>query len=302
VILQLEAYPAETTANKLSTAYTYPEVRFINARLRVRLSGFSDARKLTVFLTTSEDSRIFEKKKLKENLTAGTFNLDIPEVLDLKEVFGEHKVKLFVELALSGAHDVNAEVFFQSKGRDLPKVDVLSFRLFPDLGPYGTQVDLSPGGGFFGELVFRVQQPGDSREMVRVLIRLVGVIEDEGGFHINPQARFQEYDTYWDEIRGPQSPGTYILSFRGHFPRYFYEFGSFNHPFSIHAFFQVEDETVCKVALRDYLIDRNPGEWRDADNEVLRTIQLEPARRWRLRTVPSDYRPQEEIPEDYYAP
>lgn len=298
-ILQLEAYPAETSANKLGGAYAYPEVRFVNARLRVRLIGFSDARKLSVFLTTSEGSRVYEKKKLKQKLIAGTFELDFPEVLDLKDVFGEHRMKLYVELALSGAHDVKKEVFFKVKGRELPQVRVLAFRIFPGLGPYPEEASFVPGNGFVGELVFRVSQPGEKKEMERVRIRLLGLMDDEEGFDIDPEERYQPYDTYWDEMTGPRHPGTYILTFRGYFPRYFYESGAFRHPFTFHVYFRALDEMVAHVAFRDYLIDRDPGEWRETDEEVLRTIQLDRARRWRLRPLPRDYRMEEELAQGY---
>jgi len=294
-ILELTAHPAETSANKLAGAYTYPEVRFIDARLRVRLSGFSDARKLTVFLTVSENSRIYEKRKSKQNLTGGTFDLDFPEVLDLKDVFGEHRMKLYVELALSGAHDMKQVAFFQVKGRELPQVKLLAFRLYPGVSPYSEVANFVPGAGFSGELAFSIAQPGETEDMVRLRIHLLGVMEDEEGFAIDPESRYQPYDTYWDELTGPRQPGTYILAFRGYFPRYFYQSGVFQHPFAFHICFYAEDELIQHGVWRGDLLDYDPGEYRESDEEVLRTIQLDRARRWRLRPLPRDYDLEQEL-------
>lgn len=298
-VLQLEAYPTETSANKLSPAYTYPEVRFINARLRVKLIGFRDMRKLSVFITTSEGSRVFKKKKLKQKLLAGTFEFDVPEMLDLKTLFGKHKVKLYAELSLPGAREVKKEVFFRIEGRELPQVEVLAFRIYPGFSPYAEEAGFAPGGGFVGELAFQVSQPGEKKDMERVRIRLLGLIDDEDGFSIDPEERYQDYDTYWDEMTGPRHPGTYLLTFHGYFPRYFYESGVFRHPFTFHAYFYALDEMVYHATFHDYLMDRDPGEWRETDEEVLRTVQLERARRWRLRSIPRDSRIEEELAEGY---
>src|SRR4030042_1297507 len=71
VIEEFYAFPHEGSANKLSSAYAYPEVRYIDAYLRVETGGFVGERKATAFVTMSCEDEGLAKKKEKLKLKAG---------------------------------------------------------------------------------------------------------------------------------------------------------------------------------------------------------------------------------------
>jgi len=283
VIEELCAFPHEGSANKLAPAYTYPEVRFIDACLRFKVDNFSGEKKLTVFITVSAEDSVLAKRKEKLKFAPGRYELMFPELLDLRKVFGERRLKLFTELALEGAPEVTGETFFLVKGRDLPQVEVLDFRLYPDVdSPYNY---FAPGDSLEAEVVFSLSRSED----VPVTIRVVGVMDEETGFSIDPENDYQEYEVYWEEKRSPKRDDTYLLAFSANLPRYFYDYGSSRHPFTIYVVFLAEGETVRMVSCRDTIIDYYPGPQREVPDEVFRAIQVERAPRWRLYPLSQVY-------------
>lgn len=283
-ILSLYPYSAETTANKLSSIFTYPQTRFINAVLEVDLRGFADERKLSIFLTVSSENGVITKKKEKYKLTEGAYKFDFPHVLDLKKLFGKKKLKLYAELDLKDAPTVTEETFFEVEGRALPKVRVEQFFLYPENWEY--QDYFYVGSSFIANLFFVVEglERGE-----RIDIKVVGVVDDEGGFNIDPDSRHFLYDTLWEEGPGPRQDGRYAFIFHGRLPHYFYEFGRFEHPFTIHVYFQMEDEIIEKVRAHGEIRVIEPGPELETSEEVLRTIDIERFTKWRIRRIPDDY-------------
>ncbi|MCD6282384.1 hypothetical protein J7J84_02100 [bacterium] len=277
VVEEMYAFPHEGTANKLSSAYTYPEVRHIDAYLRFEVRGFVGERKLTAFVTMSSQGKVLAKKKEKMKLEAGRYEVTLPEMLDLRKVFGEHRVKLYVELALPDAPDVKQEYFFLVKGRELPRVEVLDFWMQP--ARYNERTYLEPGNAVECRILFRLEKSGEAPLTVRV----VGVMDEERDLVIDPGDDRQEYDTCWDEKPGPRRDGDYILTFEAYLPRFFYEYSDVRHPFVIYVAFLAEDEIVKMVGLRETLNDYYPGLHRDAEEEALRLIHIQRAQRWWIR-------------------
>lgn len=283
-ILDLYPYSAETTANKLSAVFKYPDTRFINAILEIDLSGFTDQRKVSVFLTVSGDRKVLKKIKENYKLAEGSYRLDFTELLDLKSVFGQRKLKLFAEVNLSGAPIVTHEVFFDVKGRELPKIRVEGFFLFPQ--NYQYQDYFFPGDLFTANLFFKVQGLAQKE---RLRIRVVGIVDDERGFVVKPEDKYFRYDSLWEDGDGPRRDGRYILIFSGYLPRYFYEFGHYEHPFTIHVLFMLDDEIVESARVHGEITVRNPGIDYQTDDEALRTIQISRNTRWRLRQINEEY-------------
>jgi hypothetical protein len=209
----------------------------------------------------------------------GRYEVTFPEALNLAKVFGEKEVTLALELAVTGAATLSAERTFYVKGRDLPKVEILDFWLGPgyDSG-YG---DFTPGDVADGQLVFKTTgaQNADTE------IRIVGVVDDEGSFSIDPRDDYQRYDAYWDRMDGPRRDGLYMLSFQAYLPRYFYHSGSSRHDFSIYAVFVAEGQIVRMVASRGTIIDYYSGPQREADDDLMRVLQISRSGAWRMRML-----------------
>ena len=281
VLEEMYAFPHEGSANKLSSAYTYPEVRNIDAYLRFEVSGFVGERKLTAFVTMSSQDKVLAKKKEKMKLEPGRYEVTLPEMLDLRKVFGDHKVKLYVELALPDAPDVKQEYFFLVKGRELPRVEVLDFWMQP--ARYNERTYLEPGNAVECRLLFRLEKSAE----VPITVRIVGEMEGERDVVIDPADDYQEYDACWDEKLGPRRDGDYVLTFEAYLPRFFYEYGDVRHPFVIYVAFMAEDEIVKMVGIRETLNDNYPGLHRDTEEEILRLLTIQRAQRWWIRPASS---------------
>ncbi len=283
-VLSLYAYPEETTANKLSGVFVYPEVRLINVVLELDLRGYAGERELSIFLTLSDDKKVLKKKKEKYKLAEGAYKFDFPHMLDLKSVFQEKKIKIFSEVTLSGAPIVVREEYFEVKGRELPKLYIEDFLLFSR--NWQSEDYFYPGDSFNANLYFRVQ---GLEERERLEIRVVGVIEDDYGLKIEPEGRYFPYETFWEDGAGPRGDGRYIFVFNGSFPNYFYDYGRFEHPFTIHVLFLLDEVIVERVRLHGEVRVKNPGIEYESPDEEARTIKIEHSSRWRLRKISEDY-------------
>ncbi len=283
-ILSLYAYPAETSANKLSGVFPYPDVRFVNAVLEVDLRGFTGERKFSVFLTVSDDKGVIEKEKAVYTLSEGAYKFDFPHVLDLKKQLGRKKLKLFAEVNLSGAPIVTSETFFEIRGREPPKVTIEAFTLYPER--WEQEDYIYPGTGITANLFLSVD---GLEERERLRLRVVGVVEDEGAFKIDPESKYPLYDSAWEEGQGPRGDGRYVFIFTGTTPGFFYDFGRYEHPFTIHVLFYLEDEIVQRARIHGEIYVRDPGSAYQTNEEELRVIQISPSSRWRLRRIPEDY-------------
>jgi len=283
-ILNLYPYSSEATANKLSRVFKYPDTRFINGILEIDLSGFPEQRKVSVFLTVSDDKKVLKKRKENYKLSEGTYRLDFTELLDLKSIFGRRRLKLYAEVNLSGAPIVTREEFFEVEGRQLPKIAVEDFFLFPQ--NYQYQDYFFPGDLFTANLYFKVD---GLAERERLRIRVVGTVDDERAFVVDPDAKYFRYDSLWEEGSGPRRDGRYILIFSGYFPRYFYDFGQYEHPFTIHVLFMLDDEIIDRARAHGEITVRDPGIDYQTDDEALRTIQISRNTRWRLRQINEEY-------------
>ncbi len=288
--LELEefyAFPHEGSANKLAGAYTYPNVKNIDVYLRFAAKNMGGEQKAVAFVAMSAGGATLAKSKQKLMVQDGRYEITFPEVLNLAKVFGEKEVTLALQLAVTGATTLSAERTFYVKGRDLPKVEILDFWLGPgyDSG-YG---DFTPGDVADGVLVFKTTgaQNADTE------IRIVGIVDDEGSFSIDPRDDYQRYDAYWDRMDGPRRDGLYMLNFQAYLPRYFYHSGSSRHDFSIYAVFEAEGQIIRMVASRGTIIDYYSGPQREADDDLMRVLQISRSGAWRMRML-RNYAPYDE--------
>jgi hypothetical protein len=262
---------------QVSTRFTYPDVRMLDAYLRVEIKGAAGEKKLSAFITVSEDGRIFSKHKEKFKFASGRYEITIPELLDLKQVFGDHRMKLHCELALEGADgEVLRDSSFEVQGRPLPRVEILDYRWYPERTERSGS--LGPGDTVEYEVAFTLADADDALVRLRVL----GEMDEEDDFTVDPLADNQEYDAYWDEARGPRRDGTYLLTFRCTLPSYFYEPGARYHDFTLHVVFFAEDEVLQHLAIPGSLYDYEPWIEREVDEEVFRAIRVERSHRWRI--------------------
>ncbi len=280
-ISEFYAFPHEGSANKLSSSYDYPAVKGIDVLLRFEVQGIQGEQKAVAFIAMLSGNKALAKQKEKLLVQNGKYEIIMPEVLMLGRVYGDHDVNMAVELAVIGAPTVRKDAHFKVKGRELPKVEVLDYWLSPgsDLR-YG---GFSPGDYAEGELVFNLS----SADNAEINIRIVGVMEEEYGFSIDPRDSYQRYDAYWGETRGPRRDGTYLLDFDAYLPRYFYQPGYSHHDFTIYVVFEAADQIIRLVGLRDTIVDYRPGRHRSVDDELMRVLQIAPSETWRLRTIRS---------------
>lgn len=262
---------------QVSTRFSYPEVRMLDAYLRVEIKGAAGEKKLSAFITVSEDGRIFSKRKEKFKFASGRYEITIPELLDLKQVFGDHRMKLHCELALEGADgEVLRDSLFEVQGRPLPRVEILDYRWYPERTERSGS--LGPGDTVQYEVAFTL---ADADEAL-VRLRVLGEMDEEEDFTVDPLADRQEYDAFWDEVRGPRRDGIYLLTFRCNLPSYFCEPGARYHDFTLHVVFFAEDEVLHHLVMSGSLYDYEPWIEREVDEEVFRAIRVERSHRWRI--------------------
>lgn len=267
----------EGVLKQVSSSFAYPQVRTLDAYLRITLKGLVGEKKLSIFLTVSENGRIFSKRKEKLRFASGRYEVTIPDMLDLKHVFGGHRMKLYCELALEGAEsEAVRESYFHVRGRPLPRVEVLDYGYYPDRYRYSSS--LEPGDTVQFEVAFALTDADDAL----VDIRVVGEMEEEEDFTVDPLDDRQEYEALWDETRGPRRDGTYLLSFRCTLPSYFYEPGARYHDFAIHVVFLAEDEVLRHLVIPGSIYDTEPWIERWVDEEPFRAIRVERSHRWRI--------------------
>lgn len=262
---------------QVSSRFAYPDVRMLDAYLRVEIKGVVGEKKLSAFITVSEGGRIFSKSKEKLKFASGRYEITLPEVLDLQRVFGRHELKLHCELALEGADgEVQRDSLFTVEGRPLPRVEILDYRWYPERAEHAGS--LAPGDTVQYEVAFTLAEADEALVRIRVL----GEMDEEEDFTVDPLADYQEYDAYWDETRGPRRDGTYLLTFRCNLPSYFYEPGARYHDFTLHVVFFAEEELLHHLAMSGSLYDYEPWIEREVDDEVFRAIRVERSHRWRI--------------------
>jgi hypothetical protein len=283
----LQVFPHEGSANKLSAVYTYPNVKNIDVLLRFEVSGLSTEQKAVAFLAMAANGVTLAKHKEKLMVLSGRYEITVPEMLDLSRVFGEKEVTLSLELAVTGAGSVREEKSFRVKGRDLPKVEVLDYLLMP--GRYSGYNEFTPGETADGEIVYKLT---DAQE-ADIEIRILGVVDDESSFTIDPRDDYQRYDAYWDLMDGPRRDGIYMLDFEAYLPRYFYRSGAVRHDFTIYVVFLAEGQIIRLIGRQETIVDYRPGTGREADDELMRVLQISRSSSWRQRQL-RKYAPYEE--------
>jgi hypothetical protein len=278
-ITDFYAFPHEGSANKLSSSYDYPAVKGIDVLLRFEVKGIQGEQKAVAFVAMVSDGKTLAKQKEKLLVQNGKYEIVMPEVLMLNRVYGEHDVEMAVELAVVGVPSGRKDAHFKIKGRELPKVEVLDYWI--GQGGDARYNGFEPGDNVDGELVFKLSNADNAD----INIRIVGVMDEEYSFTIDPREQYQRYDAYWGETRGPRRDGTYLLGFNAYLPRYFYQPGYSHHDFTIYVVFEASDQIIRLVGLRDTIVDYRPGQHRSADDELMRVLQIAPSETWRLRAI-----------------
>jgi len=277
-------YPAESPEFNKIAGFAWPDVKELNALVRVDVGGYSGEELVNLFLVVfDEDDKVLAKLKGKHILPAGEHELLFERFTSTEQFFGDRRFQAKVEASLKGAQPAQAETTFDISGPDPPDVDIYYIDIFNPQGAQHYQ-QFMPGDEFSVEAEFEIARNESS---ISPKIILYGAMEEDS-YQIDPELDYQPYETQWDTLEGDEHGGIYRLRASGRLPYYFAEPYDYRHPFRIYLIVDFGSGARTLDYKRAELIDYNAGEQRSTDDVANRLIELNRSYTWEVQRVRGD--------------
>jgi len=277
-------YPDDGVAfNKLG-GYRWPDVKELNALVRVELGGFDGEERLDMFLAIQDaddpDGPVIGKSKLKFYLPAGEHDCVFPEIINTGDYFGDRSYKLTVEASLKGVQPVYDEFYFDVTGPDPPEVDILDINIYNPATGADTGY-FSPGDEFAVEAVIEIE---DNDSDIQPTIVLFAMMEEDAHL-IDPELSYQPDTRHWASRPLGDTEGVFEIRANGHLPYFFYDAYAFSHDFRVYAIVDFGPGAVTSDYARSELWDYGAGEQRYSDDIIDRLIELDRGHLWSVRRM-----------------
>lgn len=278
-ITDLDVYPDNSpNFNKLG-GFSWPDVKELNALVRVNLDGFNGEQRVDLFLALQDgddpDEPVISKRKLKFYLPAGQHDCVFPRFISTGDYFGERSFKLTVEASMKGVKPVYDEMSFSLTGPDAPKVDIISVDII-NPAPGGSAAYFSPGDEFDVDALIEIE---DNESSIPPTIILFAMMEEDVNL-IDPELSYQPYDKHWASRPLDDTEGVFEIRAGGHLPYFFNNAYDFSHKFRVYAIVDFGPGEVTSDYARSELWDYNAGEERYSEDVADRLIELDRAHLW----------------------
>jgi len=283
-ITDLDVYPDNSpNFNKLG-GFSWPDVKELNALVRVELDGFRGEQRVDIFLAVQDsddpDEPVISKHKLKFYLPAGEHDCVFPQFISTGDYFGERNFMLTVEASMKGVKPVYDELGFSLTGPDAPNVDIISVDI-SNPAPAGDAGYFSPGDEFEVNALIEVE---DNDSYIEPTIILFAMMEEDAHL-IDPELNYQPYDAHWSSRPLGDTEGVFEIRARGHLPYFFYDAYNFSHDFRVYVIVDFGPGEVTSDYARSELWDYDAGEERYSDDLVDRLIELNRSHLWSMRRL-----------------
>jgi hypothetical protein len=282
---------ADDDAATALTNFAWPEQRVVNAVIRVSIGGFEGEESVGVFLALSgPDEEVIAKHKGSQALPVGTHELVIPALCETLDFVGEEEYVVDIEVSLKGVLPHQAQLAFDGKGPDLPRIEIDDLELFAP-GRGSGILSFEPGGSFSLDCTIEVSD--NPAQLIPAVIAYAVV--DEDMHETDPEEAYQQSDLNWDRLRLDSGrhgvpEGVFHLRLGGRLPRYFSEPFITDHDFRVYVIVDwgpAEPGKLSAAAVLEYvsgeIYDDSPGDESSSPDLVDRLIQIDRAYTWRLR-------------------
>lgn len=289
---ELYLYPDDHTDEE-STSFKWDEAEDINAVVRVTLGGFSKEAGLTLFCVIFDDEdKVVDKLKEHYDLTAGTHDLVLSDILKTAKVMGERQLSVKIEVQMKGVVPESQSLDFTVAGPDPPRVEIQDLQLYS--ATYGRNANtFEPGESFVLEATVEItENPG---RLSPVLILYASMEEDS--YESDPHESYQPYNDNWDRLKLATEKeggieGLYRIKATGRMPRFFSQPYENHHDVRIYAILDwgmSQPGKISDAASEDYasgeVYDNYPGDTRESRDQRDRLIELNRAYSWELKRI-----------------
>jgi len=284
-LLGFYVQPATLDYNKLQ-GFAWPDVKEMDAVVRVRLAGIKREEKVTVFLVLfDEDDEVFKKEKQKVWLPEGEHDIVFPDLISTGSVLGDRDFRAEIEVSMPGSLVLRDELDFSITGPDPPDVSILEMELYNPEENRGYS-QFSPGDEFVLNALIEIQ---DNETEIEPSIVLYAAMEADV-FELNPELDYQPYDEPWESRQFQVDEGTYRLTAGGHLPYFFTDPYRGDHEFRIWLIVDFGPGAETEDYLLEELQDYSAGEHRASDDMHDKLIEIAPGYTWELRRVSDEER------------
>jgi hypothetical protein len=282
-ITDLYLYADEHADFTEMTYFDWPEYESLTAVVELATDGYSYEEKVSIYLVVlDEDEEPVVKEKLHRYLPAGEFEIALPDIMRLDEVFEEQEYLLQVEVDLPGVKPRYEELYFTVIGPDLPDAEIIDLLVY-NSASRDRDDDFKPGSEFTAEILFEVD---DNESSVNPHLVLYAVM-DEDMYETDPQLSYQPFEKHWDVVDVGNKEGVFEVRATGLLPYFFADPYDMTHDWRVYAIVVFGNSSVADRYVAAELWDDNLGEHR-ADDELLnRLIELERSSRWQVRKLRS---------------
>jgi hypothetical protein len=279
---------AANTKSALESRFVWPDDGQLAAIVNLKLDGYDGPRHLdlhaALFEDKGQDSRDehpLAKLEGEYELAPGAHRVAFPKLWHTAELCGERRYRLELEVALDGADEAKAVLYFTCTGPPPPEVKLLTFEVTnPALDVNQAQL-WQPGQRVLVNAIFSMAGNQARQGPQLALFALV----DEDRREVGADTADRYAGLCWDMRQLPPEDGTYQLVVRGALPVYFADEHNSQHPFSFELALDCGAGKPLRATGAGTITDYQPGEVRRSRDVEQRLIRIDRARQWDLRRI-----------------